>query len=133
MQNGDNMTRELTPQQIAARESARVSGRFGEQQRSAPEAALGGGGEANVGALIEYEMGAFTRRGIVNGDGTASHFTTRDGRRAVNILPIPDDAVVVAPAGSEEAAKLASDLRGAAGSQNVGAALLAAIGEHRLR
>lgn len=83
--------------------------------------------EAKLGDLIEYEDHGFTRKGINNGDGTASHFTTRDGRRAVNIVPIPEGAVVTAPAGSPKALNLASDLIGAPGSQNVRPALRAAM------
>lgn len=114
----------------AARERARQdSGQFGAQEHSAPELALGGERTSHIGDLIEYEERGFTRRGIDNGDGTASHFTTRDGRRAVNIVPIPDHATVAAAAGSPRASSLAADLRGAPGSQNVGHALLAAIGD----
>lgn len=82
---------------------------------------------AQVGDLIEYQVRGFTSKGIDNGDGTASHFTTEGGRRAVRIAPIPEGAVVRAPAGSPEASGLASDLVGAPGSQNVGAALRTAI------
>lgn len=112
-----------------ARERARKdSGQFGAQEHTAPEVALGGSRQPEIGALVEFVERGHTRRGIDNGDGTSSHFTTRDGRRAVNIVQIPDGAVTVAAAGSERAASLATDLRGAAGSQNVGPALLAALG-----
>lgn len=113
----------------AAREEARrTSGQFGEQKHSDPEVVLGSQRQPEVGSLVEFQTRGHTRRGIDNGDGTSSHFTTRDGRIAVNIVEIPADAKTVAPAGSERAASLASDLRGAPGSQNVGQALLAAIG-----
>lgn len=113
----------------AARERARTdSGQFGVQDNSAPELALGGQRASTIGDLIEYVERGHTRRGIDNGDGTASHFTTRDGRRAVNIVPIPDHATVAGPAGSPRASNLASDLRGATGSQDIGPALLAAMG-----
>lgn len=87
---------------------------------------------SRTGDLIEYKERGHTRRGIDNGDGTASHFTTRDGRRAVNIVPIPTDReiTVAARAGSPEAASLAEDLNGAPGSQGVAQALLSAIAGH---
>jgi len=114
----------------AARERARqASGQFGEQQHSDPEVALAGSRQPDIGSLVEFQTRGHTRTGIDNGDGTSSHFTTRDGRVAVNIVEIPVGAKTVAPAGSERAASLASDLRGAPGSQNVGQALLAAIGK----
>lgn len=112
----------------AAREDARrPSGQFGEQHHTDPEVTLAPHREPALGALIEFNERGFTRRGIDNGDGTASMYTTRNGRSAVNIVDIPEDATVAAPAGSDKAASLARDLRQFAGSQSVMGALNAAI------
>lgn len=114
---------------VARERARRTSGQFGEQQHSDPEIALDSTRQPEMGALVEFKERGHTRRGIDNGDGTSSHFTTRNGRVAVNIVEIPSSATTVAPPGSERAASLAADLRGAPGSQNVGQALLAAIGD----